>query len=395
MKHVKLFEGFSTPKPLTEDQINWLDECATGWRLNPSTGLVDVDGDFKCYRQGLKDFKGVAFGHIKGNFNCDNNQLTSLEGAPKTVNGYFSCSSNQLTSLEGAPQTVDGSFYCANNQLTSLEGAPQTVGGDFYCGNNQLTSLNGAPNTIKDDFNCSGNRLTNLEGAPQTVDGSFSCAYNQPFLTSLIGAPKSVGGGFDCSNNQLTSLDGAPNTIKGDFFSCADNQLTSLEGAPETVKGYFNCDNNQLTSLKGAQTLVCGSFDCDSNPLKSLVGAPESVGSFKISRWDSDPGISTLDWKKGWSKKGDKEFTKTFISKLKEINALGSDANKCKLTSMLLSLTGQHFDLLEYLLSLRLSTSDKFEIYGAIKANTPDVWNKIKDEVDPEGDTSDLIDLGF
>ena len=374
MKHVKLFEAFSTPKPLTEEQISWLDECATGsWNLNPSTGLVDVDGDFKCYRQGLKDFKGVAFGHIKGNFNCDNNQLTSLEGAPKTVNGDFICYSNQLTSLKGAPETVDG---------------------DFYCGNNQLTSLNGAPNTIKDDFNCANNQLTSLDGAPNTIKGDFSCAYNQ--LTSLDGAPKTVKGNFNCADNQLTSLVGAPQTVGGNF-SCDNNQpfLTSLIGAPQTVGGSFGCDSNQLTSLVGAPKTVNGGFSCADNPLKSLVGAPESVGIFKISRWDSAPGISTLDWYEGWDKKDDKEFTKTFISKLKEINALGSDANKGKLTSMLLSLAGQHFDLLEYLLSLRLSTSDKFEIYGAIKANIPDVWNKIKAELDPEGDTSDLIDLGF
>ena len=60
---------------------------------------------------------------------------------------------------------------------------------------------------------------------------------------------------------------------------------------------------------------------------------------------------------------------------------------------MLLSLTEQ--DVLEYLLSLRLSTSDKFEIYGAIKDNIPTVWNKIKAKLDPEGATSDLMDLGF
>jgi hypothetical protein len=169
-----------------------------------------------------------------------------------------------------------------------------------------------------------------------------------------------------------------------------------LIGAPQTVGGGFYCDYNQLTSLVGAPKTVNGDFDCADNPLKSLVGAPESVGSFKISMWDSDPSIRTLDWYEGWSKKGDKEFTKTLISKLKEINALGSDANKGKSISMLLSLTfGVPHDLLEYLLSLRLSTSDKFETYGAIKANMPDVWNKIKAELDPEGDTSDLLDLGF
>ena len=247
MKHLKLFESFSTP-PLTKEQISWLDECTTGiWKLNSSTGLVDVDGDFKCSSQGLKELKGVKFGKVSGGFNCYENQLTTLEGAP---------------------QTVSGNFYCKRNQLTTLVGAPKTVGWDFNCCN---------------------------------------------------------------------------------------------------------------------------------NPLKSLVGAPESVGRFKISVWDSDPGIRALDWYEGWDKKDDKEFTKTLISKLKEINALGSDANKGKSVSMLLSLANSvvPHDLLEYLLSLRLSTSDKFETYGAIKANMPDVWDKIRDKLDPEGDTSDLLDLGF
>ena len=178
MKHIKLFEAFSTIS-LTEDQINWLDECTAGsWRLNPSTGLVDVDGDFYCAGQGLKDFKGVAFGRAKDNFYCDNNQLTSLDGAPKTVKGNFLCRSNQITSLEGAPQTVGGFFYCANNQLTSLDGAPKTVKGSFLCADNQLTSLVGAPKTVKGNFNCDNNQLTSLEGAPKTVDGGFSCKGN-------------------------------------------------------------------------------------------------------------------------------------------------------------------------------------------------------------------------
>ena len=160
MKHVKLFEAFSTIS-LTEEQISWLDKCARGsWNLNPSTGLVDVDVDFYCAGQGLKDFKGVAFGHVDGGFGCDNNQLTSLDGAPKTVKGNFLCRSNQITSLEGAPQTVGGFFYCANNQLTSLDGAPKTVKGNFNCGSNQLASLEGAPKTVKGNFNCASNPVS-------------------------------------------------------------------------------------------------------------------------------------------------------------------------------------------------------------------------------------------
>ena len=118
MKHVKLFEAFSTIS-LTEDQINWLDKCATGgWSLNPSTGLVDVDGYFNCRGQFLKDFKGVAFGHVRVDFYCDSNQLTSLVGAPQTVSGDFFCEGNQLTSLIGAPQTVDRGFFCGSNPVS-------------------------------------------------------------------------------------------------------------------------------------------------------------------------------------------------------------------------------------------------------------------------------------
>ena len=223
MKHVKLFEAFSTIS-LTEDQINWLDECTAGsWRLNPSTGLVDVDGDFNCRGQGLKDFKGVRFGHVRVDFYCDNNQLTSLDGAPKTVNGDFICYYNQLTSLEGAPQTVGGDFSCANNQLTSLVGAPKTVNGDFICYYNQLTSLKGAPETVDGYFHCANNQLTSLKGAPETVKGDFLCAYNQ--LTSLDGAPETVDGSFICDNNQLTSPVGAPETVGGGF-SCKGNPIS-------------------------------------------------------------------------------------------------------------------------------------------------------------------------
>jgi hypothetical protein len=74
--------------------------------------------------------------HVDGNFSCDYNELTSLEGAPKSVGGSFYCHYNQLTSLEGAPQSVGGNFYCNHNQLTSLKDVHKhvkEVGGTFSC----------------------------------------------------------------------------------------------------------------------------------------------------------------------------------------------------------------------------------------------------------------------
>jgi hypothetical protein len=136
------------------------------WSVNRQTGLVDVEGTFDCSGKGLKSLSGISFGHVIGNFYCYNNQLTSLSGAPQTVDGHFYCGGNQLTTLVGAPQTVDGDFSCSRNHLTTLAGSPQTVGGNFWCQQNQLTTLVGAPQTVGDDFFCDSFTLRRGEWNP-------------------------------------------------------------------------------------------------------------------------------------------------------------------------------------------------------------------------------------
>ena len=76
--------------------------------------------------------------YVFGDFDCHDNRLTSLEGAPTYVSGDFVCYYNNLTSLVGSPHSVSGDFNCRNNRLTSLEGAPRRVGGDFNCRSNPV-----------------------------------------------------------------------------------------------------------------------------------------------------------------------------------------------------------------------------------------------------------------
>jgi hypothetical protein len=136
MKYLQTFSVFEsqTSGTLTAEQKEFLNRYTTGtWSVNPTTGLVDVQGSFYCPNQGLKSLAGIRFGMVAGDFGCHHNQLTTLEGAPLTVGGDFSCANNQLTTLEGAPQTVGVDFYCNFNQLITLEGAPRTVGGLFLC----------------------------------------------------------------------------------------------------------------------------------------------------------------------------------------------------------------------------------------------------------------------
>ena len=250
MRHIKTFSLFESVQILTPEQKNFLDKYTKGgsWSLNPSTGLVDLQGNFDCAREGLNDLLGIRFGKAPFKFYCNGNNLTSLVGAPQTVGGDFSCNENKLMTLEGAPQTVGGSFFCLINKLTSLAGAPGTVGGRFNCSDNNLKSLVGAPQTVGEGFYCGNNKLTSLEGAPETVEGSFSCVNNK--LTSLVGSPQIVGGEFCCEGNELTSLEGAPQTVGGGFSCYKNSSLTSLAGAPETVKGRFSSDSLKIPKGK-------------------------------------------------------------------------------------------------------------------------------------------------
>jgi len=176
MRHIKEYHRlFENTQELTQEQIDWLDAAVSGtWSVNPQTGLIDIAGDFWMPKRNLVDFKGVKFGKVSGFFNCSDNSLTSLVGAPQSVDKFFNCSDNSLTSLEGAPQEVGARFDCSHNSLTSLEGAPQWVGGRFDCRYNSLTSLKGGPKRVGYDFECERNSLASLEGAPQWVGGDLN-----------------------------------------------------------------------------------------------------------------------------------------------------------------------------------------------------------------------------
>ena len=161
MRYLKLFEGYQTESEVEKicRRYNIGDKFGESWTLN-SNGLVDVYGKVKLFGRGLKKLP-LKFGEVTDGFFCENNQLTSLEGAPHKVGGGFSCSNNQLTNLEGAPNTVGGIFNCQNNQLTSLEGAPNTVSSHFFCHSNNIRSFDGLMN-IGGDFYCWHNPLFSI-----------------------------------------------------------------------------------------------------------------------------------------------------------------------------------------------------------------------------------------
>jgi len=112
----------------------------------------ELDCDVNLSGRGLTELPDFSRIVVNGEFDCDNNKLTTLKGAPKEVKRGFYCNKNQLISLEGSPSIVGGAFYCFDNQLISLEGSPSIVGWGFYCYDNPLKSYKGKPDKIGGEF---------------------------------------------------------------------------------------------------------------------------------------------------------------------------------------------------------------------------------------------------
>jgi len=156
MKRIKIYESF-----MTEQEIK--DLCSeydiTDYQIRDD-GSIDV-GEDVLLGSILGDLKQLplTFDKVNSSFYCDNNNLTTLEGCPNEVrsifSSIFSCGCNKLTSLEHSPKIVLGNFNCSENDITSLEGLEN--------------------NSIDSWLNAEGCRdLYSLKGFPKKV-GNFWC----------------------------------------------------------------------------------------------------------------------------------------------------------------------------------------------------------------------------
>jgi hypothetical protein len=134
-------------------------------------GLVSCWGNVYLHTHKRQETLPVAFEAVYGDFDCSNNSLKTLQGAPIVV-GSFNCRSNHLITLMGAPKSVAGSFSCSNNRLLSLEGAPVKVGGHFNCYDNpDLQSLKGISQELGKTFRVTWLPELPLLGALVAKDG--------------------------------------------------------------------------------------------------------------------------------------------------------------------------------------------------------------------------------
>ena len=194
----------------------------------------ELDCDVDLSKRGLTELPDFSKIIVGGNFLCDNNQLTTLRGAPRKVGGEFNCSSNLLESLEGGPQEVGLVFDCSQNQLITLEGAPRKVGGVFNCSHNLIFSLKGAPEKVDGDFNCSNNLIFSLDEVPIIVRGNFNCRHK--FINNCDKNLFEIGGNFDGYDNVLT-VEQCFSESEAQFINeCRKNDGKEIKGDDKAIE---------------------------------------------------------------------------------------------------------------------------------------------------------------
>ncbi len=101
----------------------------------------------------------IKFSVVTKELICSNNNLISLDFAPRFVGKDFACHDNLLTSLKGCPERVEGGFSCGSNQLTSLEGGPLYVGKGYHASSNNISTLEFIPEEIRGKIDLGDNTL--------------------------------------------------------------------------------------------------------------------------------------------------------------------------------------------------------------------------------------------
>lgn len=127
-----------------------------------------VNGDLDLSNMNLTKLPDLHTVHVRGNFYCDNNRLSSLDNSPATVGRSFFADHNNLTTLRGCTPVIPMLFSVYTNMLQTLEYSPISVGG-YICHSNLLSSVVGMPQNEMVCFDCRNNRLADFDGAPFMV----------------------------------------------------------------------------------------------------------------------------------------------------------------------------------------------------------------------------------
>ncbi len=268
--------NFTVPATLSEKLKKLVEDKAIISTNNQVTfnadGSVDWNDSVIVTDKALENGKfPIKFNLIRGDFNCSNIKLSTLENSPKIVEGKFDCSNNILTSLQNSPEDVF-SFDCSSNPaLTSLEGIPKIIRESKP---DKTTIKPGHLEVILNFSNCSITSFDPLSTITTFGLGGINCSNNKikEFYSSGINPTITQVTNFNCSGNQLTSLEKSPVIIKDTFdlygsYNASNNKIKQLpDGLFTSMKCTdFNISNNEFVDLSFIPVEILGTFDVTGN----------------------------------------------------------------------------------------------------------------------------------
>ena len=103
----------------TKEEISsWCDmNLIENYTINDDLS-VDVDNSVILYQVPM-DKLPLQFGYVKGDFILGENELTTLEGVPHTIDGDFICGGNNIKDLDYFPKNIKSRIVLLNNPLES------------------------------------------------------------------------------------------------------------------------------------------------------------------------------------------------------------------------------------------------------------------------------------
>lgn len=121
---------------MTNNEIDFLCDIygIKNYTINDD-GSVDVNESVNLSFKIMGEIR-LKFGRVTGNFSVSGCSLTNLIGSPKIVYGDYYCEFNLLTSLEGCPNEIWGHFVMSyNDVLKNFDYFPKMINNDIFINN--------------------------------------------------------------------------------------------------------------------------------------------------------------------------------------------------------------------------------------------------------------------
>ena len=185
-------------------------------------GDVVIDwGDGTIETHPLFNVRHTVFSRHTHNYSGISNRTITITGGDITE---YDCWDNQLTSLDVSASPGLKILLCAYNQLTSLDVSANTELIELFCLDNKITTLDISKNKALRYLLCQNNQLTTLDVSNNTL------------LINMY-----------CDNNQISVLDVSNNTGL-QWLVLSSNKLTTLDLKKNTGLIELFCDNNNFST---------------------------------------------------------------------------------------------------------------------------------------------------